>query len=236
MTTLASRSALDGITRLAAIIERLRGPDGCEWDRAQTFATIAPYTIEEAYEVADAIARNDMGNLVDELGDLLLQVIYHSAIAADRGLFDLADVVAAICAKLERRHPRIFAADGAPVDAETAARDWDRIKASEKARQSALDDVPVALPALMRAAKLSNRAAGGGIGLPPTDAKYAPMLDALAAGSTPDASSEIGDLLFAIADFARRRGIDAESALRDANIRFETEFRHAEAQNSKPRL
>lgn len=227
---IASDDALDGIRQLAALLQRLRGPDGCAWDRAQTFASIAPYTIEEAYEVADAIERDDIADLVEELGDLLLQVIYHTTIGADAGLFAFADVTDAICAKVERRNPAVFAA--ATPDPESAASDWDRVKAGEKPRQSALDDVALALPALVRADKLLGRAERSRIGLPPTAPEAAWQAEPAA---TADASRQyrlLGDQLLHIVAMARRHGLDAEAALRSANARFEARFRALEGQTS----
>lgn len=210
-------AALDGIRRLAAMLQHLRGPDGCAWDQAQTFASIAPYTIEEAYEVADAIARDQIGDLVDELGDLLLQVVYHATIGADAGLFALADVTEAICAKIARRNPAVFAPTARGPTPDALESDWERVKAAEKPRQSALDDVPLALPALMRADKLLARAARSGIGVPTGD------VDA-----TAEPAHQLGDQLLQFVATARQHGVDAEAALRAANRRFEDRFRALE--------
>ena len=220
------------IERLVDIMARLRGADGCEWDRAQTFATIAPYTIEEAYEVADAIERTDMADLKDELGDLLLQVVFHSRIAEEAGLFALPDVVAAISDKMERRHPHIF--HGA---AEGGHHLWESVKAAERAAKGdggALDGVAAGLPALLRAEKLQKRAARTGFDWPDADgprAKIDEELNEVAAAATADArEDEVGDLLFAVVNWSRHLGIDPEAALRRANAKFERRFRFMETQ------
>ncbi|MDQ4419760.1 nucleoside triphosphate pyrophosphohydrolase [Sphingobium sp. DEHP117] len=222
------------IAPLVAIMARLRDPDaGCPWDIKQSFATIAPYTIEEAYEVADAIARNDMAELRDELGDLLLQVVYHARMAEESGHFALADVIAAICDKMVRRHPHVFGPDGATSPG------WEEIKAAERAdkplkndEKSALAGVATALPALVRAEKLQKRAARTGFDWPDADGVYAKIDEELAevrAAQTPDEQAEeIGDLLFAVVNLARHMKVDAESALRAANAKFERRFRSME--------
>jgi ATP diphosphatase len=214
------------LERLAAIMRRLRDPiGGCEWDREQSFATIAPYTIEEAYEVADAIARGDMGALADELGDLQLQVVFHSQMAEEAGHFRLADVIDRICDKLERRHPHIFGdASHSPG--------WEELKAAERQKgndDSALAGVAVALPALERAAKLQRRAARTGFDWPDSGGPRAKIDEELA---ELDAESdqqrmleELGDLLFAVVNLARHLNIEPEAALREANRRFEQRFR-----------
>ncbi|RYG85533.1 MAG: nucleoside triphosphate pyrophosphohydrolase, partial [Alphaproteobacteria bacterium] len=208
-------------------MERLRDPKaGCEWDTVQTFATIAPYTIEEAYEVADAIQRGDMADLKDELGDLLLQVIFHSRMAEEAGHFGLADVVAAISDKMERRHPHIFL--GAT---EGGHHLWEQIKAAErgnKGEQGALDGVAIGLPALLRAEKLQKRAARTGFDWPDPSGARAKIDEELAeveAAETPEhREEEIGDLLFAVVNWARKQGVDPEAALRAANAKFERRF------------
>lgn len=222
-----------GIERLMAIMARLRDPvTGCEWDTVQTFATIAPYTIEEAYEVADAIQRNDMADLKDELGDLLLQVIFHSRLAQEAGHFDLADVVANICDKMERRHPHIFR--GA---AQGGHHLWEQIKAEErgsKGTSGTLDGVAIGLPALLRAEKLQKRAARTGFDWPDPSGARAKIDEELAEveAATTDAerAEEIGDLLFAMVNWSRKLGIDPEAALRSANAKFESRFRAMEAE------
>ena len=214
------------LERLARIMKRLRDPQhGCEWDRAQSFATIAPYTIEEAYEVADAIARDDMDALADELGDLQLQVVFHAQMAEEASHFTLDDVVDRICDKLERRHPHIFgSAERSPG--------WEEIKAAERAKSSdtsALAGVAMALPALERAAKLQRRAARVGFDWPDPSGPRAKIDEELA---ELDAESdhqrqleELGDLLFAVVNLARHLNIEAETALREANRKFEARFR-----------
>lgn len=222
-----------GIERLMAIMARLRDPvTGCEWDTVQTFATIAPYTIEEAYEVADAIARHDMADLKDELGDLLLQVIFHSRMAEEAGAFTLADVVANICDKMERRHPHIFR--GA---AEGGHHLWEQIKAEErgsKGAAGALDGVAIGLPALTRAEKLQKRAARTGFDWPDSSGARAKIDEELAevelAATDAERAEEIGDLLFAMVNWSRKLGIDPEAALRAANAKFERRFRAMEAE------
>lgn len=223
------------IDRLLRIMARLRDPvSGCDWDRAQTFATIAPYTIEEAYEVADAIERGDMAALKEELGDLLLQVVFHARMAEELGAFDFAAVADAISAKMEARHPHIFgeAADGDQSREER----WESLKAEERAAKgatSALDGVALALPALMRAEKLQKRAARQGFDWPDPAgpaAKVREELDELAdAGTQAEQLDEAGDLLFAAVNLVRAHGIAPEDALRGANAKFERRFRGMEA-------
>ena len=210
------------LARLVAIMARLRGPDGCDWDRAQTWATIAPYTIEEAYEVADAIARDDAANLKDELGDLLLQVVFHARIAEEAGLFGFDDVAAAIGDKMERRHPHIFG-DGDALD-------WEGSKAAERADRSAggaLAGVALGLPALLRAEKLQKRAGRVGIDWPDASGPRAKIDEELAeveAALPAEREEEVGDLLFSVVNWARHLGVDAEGALRAANAKFERRF------------
>jgi nucleoside triphosphate diphosphatase len=219
------------IDRLVAIMARLRDPShGCEWDVAQTWATIAPYTIEEAYEVADAIARDDVGDLKDELGDLLLQVVFHSRIAEERGAFDLNDVIDAISDKMERRHPHIFG------DEPTGGHHrWEEVKAAERAAKgasSALDGVATGLPALLRAEKLQKRAARIGFDWPDADGPRAKVVEEIAevanAADADHREEEIGDLLFAVVNWSRHLGIDPEAALRRGNAKFERRFRAIE--------
>lgn len=215
--------------RLVAIMRRLRDPDrGCEWDRQQTFATIAPYTIEEAYEVADAIARDDMGALADELGDLQLQVVFHSQMAEEAGHFALDDVINGICDKLERRHPHIFG------DAEHSP-GWEEIKAAERKKacdESALAGVALALPALERAVKLQRRAARVGFDWPDADGPRAKVSEELAELDAENDHArileELGDLLFAVVNLSRHLKIEPEAALREANAKFERRFRAME--------
>ena len=219
------------IDRLVAIMAQLRNPDGgCEWDLAQTFATIAPYTLEEAYEVADAIAREDMADLKDELGDLLLQVVFHARMAEELGHFDFADVANAISDKMERRHPHIF---GSSKDGSTAAvrEKWEALKAAErkdKAQNGALDGVALGLPALLRAEKLQKRAARVGFDWPNQDGAADKLREEIAefedATSDEERLEEAGDMLFAMVNWLRKNGIAAEDALRAANAKFERRF------------
>ncbi|MCW3849157.1 nucleoside triphosphate pyrophosphohydrolase [Sphingomonas sp. LB-2] len=217
--------------RLVEIMARLRDPvSGCEWDTVQTFATIAPYTIEEAYEVADACERGDMADLKDELGDLLLQVVFHARMAEEAGAFDLSDVAGAISDKMERRHPHIFLGR-----AEGGHHLWEQIKAEERGAKgavSALDGVAIGLPALLRAEKLQKRAARTGFDWPDPSGARAKIDEELAeveAAPPEEIAEEIGDLLFAVVNWARKLGIDPEAALRAANSKFERRFKAMEA-------
>ncbi len=213
---------------LVAIMARLRDPDnGCPWDREQSFATIAPYTIEEAYEVADACERDDMAALRDELGDLLLQAVYHARMAEERGAFAIDDVVAAICAKMVRRHPHVFGDGDGPG--------WEALKAAERDHaddRSALAGVAVALPALLRAEKLQKRAARTGFDWPEAKGPRVKIDEELAEVEAADDDAarveEIGDLLFAVVNWARHLEVDAEAALRAASAKFERRFRAME--------
>jgi nucleoside triphosphate diphosphatase len=222
------------LDRLIAIMARLRDPfSGCEWDRAQDFASIAPYTIEEAYEVADAIQREDMEALRDELGDLLLQVVFHARMAEEAGHFAFQDVASAISEKLEARHPHIFG--GAADDGQVQSRRWEALKAAERAAKgatSALDGVALALPALMRAEKLQKRAARLGFDWPdtdgPSDKVREEMAELAAAPDTAARTEEAGDLLFAAVNLVRKQGVAPEDALRAANAKFEARFRAME--------
>jgi ATP diphosphatase len=221
------------LERLVEIMRRLRDPvSGCEWDTVQTFDTIAPYTIEEAYEVADAIARKDMDALADELGDLQLQVVFHARIAEEAGLFTLDDVIGGICDKMERRHPHIFG-----TVQNGGHHLWEQIKAEERAAnadKSALAGVALALPALERATKLQRRAARTGFDWPDASGPRAKIDEELAeldAETQHDRMlDELGDLLFAVVNLARHLKIEAEAALRHANDKFERRFREIEQQ------
>src|SRR5438270_11386621 len=221
------------LERLVEIMRRLRVPvSGCEWDTVQTFETIAPFTIEEAYEVADAIARKDMDSLAEELGDLQLQVLFHARMAEEAGLFTLEDVLERICGKMERRHPHIFG------DAKQGGHHlWEMIKAEERAAnpdKSALAGVALALPALERAAKLQRRAARVGFGWPDVSGPRAKIDEELAeldAETDHDRKlEELGDLLFAVVNLARHLNVEPEAALREANRKFERRFRAIEKQ------
>jgi MazG family protein len=233
------------LSRLLEIMAALRNPDGgCPWDLEQDFASISNYTIEEAYEVADAIERKDFSDLREELGDLLLQPVFHAQMASEEGLFDFGDVVYAITAKLIRRHPHVFGEDAARSVGGVRTR-WDEIKAEERAKKAAtkqqeatslLDDVPNVLPALMRAEKLSRRAASVRFDWPDwreTLAKVREELDEVAeaaeAADKVKVQEELGDLLFAAANLARKLGVEPEAALRDANAKFNRRFRYVES-------
>ncbi len=230
-----SEPASPPLDRLLAIMARLRDPQsGCEWDCAQNFATIAPYTIEEAYEVADAIERGDMDALKDELGDLLLQVVFHARMAEETGLFAFSDVAAAISTKMEARHPHIFG--GAPDLGQSREDRWESLKAEErkaKGAESAMDGVTLALPALLRAEKLQKRAARQGFDWPDVQGpveKLVEEIEELAqAGTEAERTEEAGDLLFAAVNLVRAYGVAPEDALRAANIKFERRFRAMEA-------
>lgn len=232
------------IEELLALMATLRNPEvGCSWDVAQDFAGIAPYTVQEAYEVADAIARGDMADLRDELGDLLLQVVFHARIAEEAGHFAFPDVVAAVVGKMVRRHPHVFEADGTLLpagsprrDPEAVARQWEAIKAQERRSKptgeaSALAGIPLALPALTRAEKLSARAATYGFDWPDPEQvvlkvreEIDEVADAMANGTPEAVAEEVGDLLFSVANLARHLGIDPEYSLSKGNIKFERRF------------
>ena len=221
------------IDRLLRIMARLRDPQtGCDWDRAQTFATIAPYTIEEAYEVSDAIARGDLRDLKEELGDLLLQIVFHARIAEETGHFDFSDVAATIADKMETRHPHIFG-DATDIDADREKR-WEALKAKEresKGATSAMDGVALALPALLRAEKLQKRAAREGFDWPDTRGpaeKLAEEAQELDEAGPNNKLEEAGDLLFSAVNLVRAYGIAAEDALRAANAKFERRYRGME--------
>jgi nucleoside triphosphate diphosphatase len=226
------------IDRLLAIMAALRTPKtGCPWDLAQSFATIAPYTIEEAYEVADAIARGDLGDLKDELGDLLLQVVFHARMAEEQGAFDFGGVVEAITAKLLRRHPHVFG-DERSTTPQAVEGLWERIKAQEKKDKtqgvaktgSALDGVPVTLPALTRALKLQAKASKVGFDWNDPRAvlhkirEEADEIEAALDDNEADAAAEVGDLLFAAVNLARHLRADPEAVLRQTNRKFERRF------------
>jgi len=233
---------LKEIEDLLEVMRRLRDPQsGCPWDREQTFRTIAPYTLEEAYEVADAIERDDMEGLKDELGDLLFQVVFHARMAEEAGRFGFADVARGLAEKMRRRHPHVFG-DDRVEDAAAQTEAWEAHKAKEAEargeRRGVLDAIPVGLPSLVRAQKLGKRAARVGFDWPDT----AGVMDKLeeesgelreAVDGLPNAperaEEELGDLLFTLANLARHLGADAEGALRRANLKFEQRFRYIEA-------
>lgn len=222
------------IKQLLDIMARLRNPDGgCPWDLEQDFSTIAPYTIEEAYEVAEAIAKGDRMELRDELGDLLLQAVFHAQMAKEEGSFTFEDVVKSICEKMIRRHPHVFS-DQEIKTAEAQIDNWEVIKEQERAAKKSertLADVPTALPALMRAQKLQSRAARVGFDWPDTRGvidkikeELAEVEEAIASGDAKHTQEELGDLLFAVTNLARFVKADAETALRDTNAKFTRRF------------
>ncbi|NVE94019.1 nucleoside triphosphate pyrophosphohydrolase [Altererythrobacter lutimaris] len=220
------------IDRLLGIMAKLRDPEtGCQWDLAQSFKTIAPYTIEEAYEVFEAIEREDLHELKDELGDLLFQVVFHARMAEEAGEFSFHDVAQSISDKMEARHPHIFG----DQSGEMTERRWEALKEGErsaKGAESALDGVALALPAAMRAQKLQKRAARVGFDWPDTDGPKSKILEELeeleAATSQAEMSEEAGDFLFAAVNLVRAYGVDAEEALRSANLKFERRFKAME--------
>ncbi|MFT6023715.1 MAG: ATP diphosphatase [Ascidiaceihabitans sp.] len=233
-----------GIERLLEIMRRLRDPDtGCPWDIEQTFDTIAPYTIEEAYEVADAIERQDWAELEGELGDLLLQSVYHTAIGEELGHFSFQSVVRNISDKMVARHPHVFGDESREKSAEQQTADWESIKAAEragKAQGGALDGVAVGLPALLRAFKLQKRAARVGFDWPSTDQvidkiqeEAAELVEARDTLTHADMTEEYGDLMFVMANLGRHLGIEPEAALRAANAKFTRRFEAVEAALTK---
>ena len=238
-----------GMPRLIEIMRALRDPiHGCPWDIEQDFASIAPYTIEEAYEVADAIERRAWDELKSELGDLLLQSVYHTQMASEAGLFDFDDVVNAISDKMVHRHPHVFGDESRDKSAEQQTHDWEKIKAAERAakdRAGVLDDVAIGLPALMRAQKLQKRAARVGFDWPDISMvvdkiveESRELAEAQGSGDHGHMTEEFGDLLFVIVNLGRHLNIDAEEALRAANSKFTRRFKYIEeqlaAKNSSP--
>ncbi len=243
MTATESQCRVDaaGIDDLLKVMRRLRDPDGgCPWDLRQNFHSIAPYTIEEAYEVADAISRNDMPDLMDELGDLLFQVVFHAQMASEAGHFGFNDVVGAIVEKMIRRHPHVFADE--VIDSEQAQSvRWEEHKAAERAQshvgeESLMDHVPSGLAAIKRAQKLQKRAASAGFDwacaedvLPKISEEVDELTDAMASDASAErVSEEVGDLLFSCINLARHLDVDADTALRTANLKFERRFRAME--------
>ena len=229
--------SIDG---LLEVMRRLRDPEtGCPWDKAQTFDTIAPYTVEESYEVADAIQRKDMRDLKEELGDLLFQVVFHARIAEEQGLFDFNDVAAGMSEKLIRRHPHVFG-DAGDRTADEQNAEWEIIKAQErkaKEKHGLLDDVPVGLPALTRAAKLTKRAARVGFDWPSVhevldklDEETEELKVEIARGDVQKSHEELGDILFVLANLARKLDVEPENALRMTNAKFVRRFETIEAE------
>ena len=235
---------MSAINQLLEVMRRLRDPQaGCPWDREQTYRSLVPHTLEEAYEVADAIEQDDLQHLPDELGDLLFQVVFYAQIAQEEGRFDFEDVARGICDKLVRRHPHVFA-DATIDSAEEQTQAWEEHKRRERDRKATqaqagtLEGVSLALPALVRAAKLQRRAARVGFDWPEVEGVFAKVREELAeldtelqAEATPERlAEELGDLLFSCVNLARHLNVEPEAALRTANLKFEQRFRHIEAE------
>jgi len=228
---------MEEFDRLVEIMARLRGQGGCPWDRQQTHRSIRPYVIEEAYEVAEAIDADDPRELCAELGDLLLQVVFHAQMAHEAGRFDIGDVVKAIIDKMHRRHPHVFA-DVVVRDAGEVVQNWEAIKAAERGPSaSAIDGVPRSLPALQRASRIGEKASRVGFDwasaadvLPKLDEEREELREALVSGDAAAIEHELGDWLFAAANLGRKLGVDPEAALRAAVDRFDERFRHVEAE------
>lgn len=230
-----------GLARLTEIMRRLRAPDGCSWDHEQTFESIAPYTLEEAFEVAEAIRTGNRDELADELGDLLLQVVYHAQMADEEGAFDIQRVIDGISDKMIRRHPHVFGEENSDKSAEQQTDDWEKIKAAECAAKGitatprTLDGVALALPALTRALKLQNRAAQVGFDWPDAmhvlnkiNEEVQEFVEAFSSRDQAHLEEEFGDLIFVMVNLARHLKIDPEAALRGANAKFERRFRSIE--------
>ena len=235
------KAVSDNINRLLTIMSRLRDPQsGCPWDLKQSYATIVPYTLEEAYEVADAIARQSFDELKDELGDLLFQVVFYAQIAKEEGRFEFDDCVAAICDKLERRHPHVFGeltADAADtLNADKVLKNWEALKSAERkevGQHSVLDNIPQAMPALSRAYKLQKRCANVGFDWPDVQGCWDKVKEEIIEVEECDAGSaelaeELGDLMFALVNVVRKHKLDPEAVLRAANSKFEKRFRAVE--------
>lgn len=226
----------DSMARLLHIMAILRDPaNGCPWDLEQTYSSIVPYTLEEAYEVADAIARGNFDELKDELGDLLFQVVFYAQIAAEEGRFQFADCVTAICDKLERRHPHIFGSVLA-ADADTVLKNWEALKSAERqqaGQHSVLDNIPQAMPALSRAYKLQKRCANVGFDWPDVAGCWDKVKEEIleveqTTAASPELAEELGDLMFALVNVVRKHKLDPEAVLRSANSKFEQRFRAVE--------
>ena len=229
------RDATAGMPRLLEIMARLRAPDGCPWDIAQGFAEIVPYTLEEAHEVADAIATEDWEGLKGELGDLLFQSVFHAQIAEDKGLFRFEDVVTAIADKMVARHPHVFGSASRDKSPEQQTADWEALKAAERGAARTLDGVALALPALTRAVKLQKRAARVGFDWPSTGEvidkiteEAHELVEARDRLTQAEVEEEFGDLLFVMANLARHLAVDPEAALRAANAKFTCRFNRIE--------
>jgi len=235
------QNAAEGFARLVEIMARLRSPDGCPWDREQTFDTIKPYLLEETYEVLQAIDERDWNELSEELGDLLLQVVFFSQMAVEAGLFDVTDAIHAINSKLVRRHPHVFGDGDAKTSAEVLKK-WDEIKATEKVRpKGLLATIPRALPALVEGEHISRKAAGAGFDWPNIEQVFDKLHEELGeldearkGGSQEEVEGEIGDLLFTVINVARFLKVDPEQALRRTNAKFRNRFAHVEDGLGKP--
>lgn len=231
-----SRNPSEGFAKLIEIVAKLRSPDGCPWDRAQTPQTIAPYLLEETHEVLQAIEEGDDGELRDELGDLMLEAALLARMAEERGAFSITDSLEAICAKLIRRHPHVFGDEaGRPIDSEGVSKRWVEIKAAEKPDRSALGGVPRSLPALHRAKRVSEKAAGVGFDWPgalevldKVEEECAELRAAIAQKNAEASSEELGDLLFALVNLGRHLSVDAERSLHQTTDKFERRFSHVE--------
>lgn len=225
----------ESLPRLVEVMRRLLGPGGCPWDREQSLETLRPYVVEEAFEVVDAIDRGKPELLREELGDLLLQIVFQAELARDAGWFGPDDVVHGICDKLIRRHPHVFGEGEAAKDADGAVQSWEKLKAAEKKDRGALDGVPVAMPALLRAVRIGEKAGSVGFDWPDAggprekvEEELSEMDRAIAEGDRAAAERELGDVLFALASFARKNGFDPEASLRGSLDRFSERFRAAE--------
>jgi MazG family protein len=237
LTPLAGKQTGAAVTQLVGLMQRLLAPDGCPWDREQTLETLVPYLVEETYEVVDAIAAGDVADHREELGDLLLQIVFQSELRFSEGKFGIDDVARGIVAKLVRRHPHVFG-DVVAKDAGSVLANWAKLKAVEKAekgKHGALDGIPQSAPALLRATRAGEKAGAVGFDWPDADGPRAKVDEELAeldearrAGDRAEMQRELGDALFAVVNLARKLGLDAEQALRDATDRFATRFRHVE--------
>lgn len=226
---------LDGIARLQEIVARLRAPDGCPWDKEQTHSSLRPQLVEECHEVIDAIERSDDANLREELGDLLLQVVMHAEMGAERGVFSLEEIAATVCEKMIRRHPHVFG-DKSAADSEAVLRQWEQIKRAEKGvALGVLDDIAAALPALLKAQTAQKKAARVGFDWPDIEPVFdkfaeevAEVREAIAGGDAAGLEAEVGDLLFTAVNLARKLGVDAETALAGSTKRFISRFQGIE--------
>ena len=237
LTPLAGKQTGAAVTQLVGLMQRLLAPDGCPWDREQTLETLVPYLVEETYEVVDAIAAGDVADHREELGDLLLQIVFQSELRFSEGKFGIDDVARGIVAKLVRRHPHVFG-DVVAKDAGSVLANWAKLKSVEKAekgKHGALDGIPQSAPALLRATRAGEKAGAVGFDWPDADGPRAKVDEELAeldearrAGDRAEMQRELGDALFAVVNLARKLGLDAEQALRDATDRFATRFRHVE--------